>query len=372
MRIAVDARWIFPQLSGVGVYTRELLRAWAQAATGPEFLVIFADAEREAETRAFAGLDGHPRFRTAVFPHGVFSLASQWRLPGWLRRHRVDWFFSPNWMVPVLPGLGRGFRVAVTLHDLIPVVLRDHAPASRKARAFPVYLGLLRWIARRADRLFTVSEASRADILRHLLRAGAADRITVAYNGVSPRFTPNPAVARRPVILYVGRFDPYKNVPSLVEAFARACPRLPPDVRLRLVGNPDPRYPETAQAIARSGRADRIDWDAGIRGGDLPEVYQSATVLVQPSRYEGFGLPVVEAMACGTPVICTTAASLPEIAGDAARLVPTGDGEALTEAIVQAFRDPAWRAQASERGLRQAARFSWSTSAQQHLAALGG
>lgn len=370
MKIALDARWIFPKLSGVGIYTRELIREFAAAPDGPEFLLLFESAEVLERTRADTGFDRSPRFTAVVAPFRLFTVANQLRLGGWLHARGVGVYFSPNWLVPALPFALRGLRVTVTLHDLIPIVMPDHAPNSLKSRFFPVYLALMRRIARRADTIFTVSEASRRDIAAHLL-GGSDAKVRVAYNGVNPRFTPG-ASARDPVVLFVGRFDPYKNVPGLVEAFAAARPELPPGTRLRVVGAPDPRYPEARRRADELGLGDAVIWDGNLDGDGLLRAYQTASVLVLASRYEGFGLPVAEAMACGTPVICSDASSLPEVAGDAAVLVPSGDTHALARAIARVMNDPAQRADLSARGLARARRFSWADSARIHLDTLTG
>ena len=367
MKICLDARWIFPALSGVGIYTRELIRAWAADPGGHTFILLFNDDEVLRRTAEDTGFAACPAMRVERFPHGVFSAASQLRLPGLLRRLRPDWFFSPNWMIPLLPGSRT--RLAVTLHDLIPIVLRDHAPHSRKARLFPLYLGLMRHIARRADLVFTVSEASRRDIHAHLLLASRPGRVRAIHNGVVPCFQPGDAPRSR-TLLYVGRFDPYKNVPGLVEAFALARPNLPPGTRLRLVGAPDPRYPQARQTAERLGVSEALDWDEHLDGQGLRLAYQTASALVLASRYVGFGLPVVEAMACGTPVIGSDTPALAEIIGDAGLQVPAGDAPALAAAMVRMMTDEGLRADFSRRGLQRARDFTWAASAAAHLRAL--
>jgi glycosyltransferase involved in cell wall biosynthesis len=193
MRIVIDARWIFEKLSGVGIYTRELIRTFARHDVGHELILLFDQPALLERTRTETGFGDNPRMRAELFPHGVFSPASQLRLGGRLRAWRADWYFSPNWMIPVLPGALRGVKVAVTLHDLIPLVLPGHAPNSLKSRFGFVYRALMRRIARRADVIFTVSEASLRDIATLLLPSGSLTKVVVAPNGVSSRIKTFPA-----------------------------------------------------------------------------------------------------------------------------------------------------------------------------------
>jgi alpha-1,3-rhamnosyl/mannosyltransferase len=164
-------------------------------------------------------------------------------------------------------------------------------------------------------------------------------------------------------ILYVGRFDPYKNLPGLIRAFARVREISRQPVRLRVVGSPDPRYPE-AQAVAQELKLEHsIDWVGYAGGRSLVKEYQQADVFALLSKYEGFGLTVLEAMACGTPVVCSNRSSLPEVAGSAGVLVDPDDIEAAARAIARVLEDPRYAGELREQGLSQAARFRWTRTA---------
>ena len=160
-------------------------------------------------------------------------------------------------------------------------------------------------------------------------------------------------------MLYVGRCDPYKNVPGLVEAFARLVREGGVKARLRIVGSPDARYPEAGETARRLGVADRVEWSGYLDEEGLLKAYQEADVLALLSRYEGFGLPVLEAMACGTPVVCSNAASLPEVAGTAARLVEPEDVAGAAAALREVLANPETAARLRAAGLEQAQKFSW-------------
>jgi glycosyltransferase involved in cell wall biosynthesis len=192
--------------------------------------------------------------------------------------------------------------------------------------------------------------------------------VIAIYEAASEHYAPaeHPATGHQ-TILYVGRLDPYKNVAALVRAFGRIRRSGASNVRLRLIGPPDDRYPEVRQLIATENLAGHIDGPGYVSGDELRAAYQSADVFVLPSLYEGFGLPVLEAMACGTPVVCSRRASLPEVAGDAALLVDPENIDELTHAIQTILHDPAQAATLRRKGLARAAGFSWDRTARNTL-----
>ena len=296
-----------------------------------------------------------------------------------LRSLGIDVFHSTNYMIP-LPAFPRdrpgGIKCIVTLHDLIPLVFPEYVPRSRKKRLFPVYRMLMLEVARRSDAIITVSRSSREDILKHLRIPDAhADRVIVIPEGVSRRFKPLPAADRRPgrkTILWVGRADPYKNLEALIRAFARLREEQRGGVRLMLVGPKDARYPEASRLASDLGIAPDVEWTGYLGDEALVKAYQDADLFVLPSLYEGFGLPVLEAMACGTPVICSNKGSLSEVAGDAAIRVQPGDVTGMAEAMKRVLTDPRLARDLSERGLRHAEQFSWLRTAQLTLDAYRG
>lgn len=365
MNIALDARWVFPQLSGIGAHTVELIRHLAAEDRDNRYWLLVRDAAGEAYVAAAVPPETADRFRVCRLSHGVFSLRNQWAMRGWLRRMKIDVYHSPNYMIPfsAFPrGRGARTRSVVTVHDLIPLVHPEFTPRALKTRCLPIFRLLLREMALRADLLLTVSETSRRDLLAHL--PIAPERVRVIPNGVAADFRPAPRCADvTRVILYIGRLDPYKNVPGLVRAFARVRERLGGGVRLRVAGPPDERYPEARREAAALGVARAIEWAGYLDRDGLRAAYQQADVFALLSRYEGFGMPVLEAMACGTPVVCGRCAALEETAGDAALLVPPQDPDAAADALVRVLSDPACAAQLREQGLRRAAGFTWARAA---------
>ncbi len=360
MKICIDARWIAPELSGIGVYTRELIRELSLLDDRNQYVCLFDANETLEQTRETTSFDQNPNWSATRLNHGVFSPLGQLAMPRWLKQHQIDVFHSPNWMIPfaAFPA-GRRGRIAcvVTVHDLIPLLFPDNAPRSKKRRFFPLYQTMMRSLGKRADRIIAVSKASANDIVEHL--PVPRERVEVVYNGVADIYVPG-SLPREPVILYVGRLDPYKNVPLLIEAFAAVREQLGPEARLEIIGSSDDRYPETAMTIERLGLSRAVVQRNYVSDAELLASYQRARLLVLPSSYEGFGLPVVEAMACGTPVVCSRASSLPEVAGEVAIQFEPGNLQSLSDAILSAWHDPSPPGPLQS----QAARFSWRRSAE--------
>jgi glycosyltransferase involved in cell wall biosynthesis len=379
MRIAIDARWIFPQVSGIGAHTRELVRHLAREDHENNYLLLFSDRSLAERTWIEAELVDKPNFRPEIIPSGVFSPRSQIMLPLHLTRRKIEVFHSTNYMIPLasFPRERQGhIRCVVTIHDLIPLIFPSATPRAIKSRLFPVYRRLMLEIGRRADRIIAVSEASRSDILKHLdIPPERQGDVRVIYNGVSDLFQPPPEAERRVpdasrprVILYVGRSDPYKNLTNLVEAFAIARQQSPYPLTLRIIGPPDPRYPEPGQRVTALQLDKNVDWVGYKTNPELVQAYQKADAVVLPSRYEGFGFPVVEAMACGIPVVCSDIPVLREVAGDAALLTDPDDVPALAANLLRAVTDDALRSHLIARGHGQALKFTWPDAARKTIA----
>jgi len=279
----------------------------------------------------------------------------------------------------------------ITIHDLIPLVLPEYAPSL----PLKAYFKLVSRAARQATLILADSEHSRQDILR-LLKL-PEDRVETVYLGTDERYKPGLLAederqallqkyglkgAER-VIFYIGGFDRRKNVPLLIEAFARALPRLKEieqsegDERpwtLAIAGKAhstnSAMYPDLKAVAAKflpAADADRIKFMGRVDEEDKLGLYRAAEMFVFPSRYEGFGLDPLDALACGIPTICSDASSLPELMGQAARLVGPYRVEEWTGAIVDLAANPAKRQELADAGPGQAARFGWQKTAERTL-----
>jgi glycosyltransferase involved in cell wall biosynthesis len=266
----------------------------------------------------------------------------------------------------------------VTIHDLIPLLL----PGYRGGTAVRAYTALVTWSGSRADMVLTDSHAARQDILRHL--GVPKERVRTVHLAAGPEYRPgseasDAAAIRRlklpeQYVLYLGGFDVRKNVRTALAAYARAASEIGTICPLVVGGHLPERHtefqpdPRVLAADAGLG-AGLVRFLGRVDEADKPAVYRRATAFLFPSRYEGFGLPPLEAMACGTPVVGSSATSLPEVVGEGGVLFDPGDAVAMARALVRLATDSRYRSQLSDRAIAQAARFTWQRTAQQTLAA---
>jgi len=285
----------------------------------------------------------------------------RWEQRDWpraARRDGADLLHSPYFALPLF----RHLPAVVTIHDLIPMILPAYRP-SAKVRA---YTWLQAVACRSAAAIIVDSQYSKHDVLR-LLHV-PDDRVHVVYLGVEPRFSPDragPPPLDVPYVFYIGGLDQRKNLPALLFAFAEIAPQHP-NLILAIAGaagtNPA-TFPSLAEPAAASG--DRVRFLGRVSDDEKLALYRHAELFVFPSLYEGFGLDPLEALACGCPVVCSDATSLPEIVGDAGILINALDPARLAQAMLAALADPE---PLRAKGPRQAARFTWERTAEQTLA----
>jgi len=248
----------------------------------------------------------------------------------------------------------------VTTYDLSFIHFPDRFPRLQRH-----YLTMMsRRSCRRARRVITISESGRQDV--HQFFGIPLEKISVVYPGVDAVYKPLPAdevTAFRQekqlperFLLHVGTLQPRKNIPTLLEAFARVDDQ---SLHLLLVGGKGWLFDEIFRRVEQLGIQKRVHFTGYVPDGELPLWYNAATAFVFPSVYEGFGMPVVEAMACGTPVIASNASSIPEAAGEAAQLFAPQDVDGLVEAITAVIQSPPLQQEMRQKGLQQAAKFSW-------------
>ena len=364
MRIAFDGTTLTPGRTGVGYYTEHLLQHLAQEveSTGDELIVVSNQPIDTAKP-----LPRHVR----VHQRSYFPLRIAWMqllAARVLDDVRADVAHFTNGMLP----LGAGSARVVTIHDMSLKLF----PRCHPTRRLVINRPLLGVAARVADEVVTVSHSARRDLLRfHKL---PADRVTVVHEAAGPGFEPIADRAQRArirmryglperFVLYVGAIEPRKNLPRLMEAFAIARSRRIAH-ELVCVGPYGWSSRDLYDQVDRLGLRRVVHFTGYVPVEDLPVIYNLGELFVFPSLYEGFGLPVVEAMACGTPVITANTSSLQEIAAGAAETVDPQDAAALADLIVAVASSAERRADLRARGLARAREFSWTRTAKQMLA----
>jgi len=358
MRIGLDASPLTPNRAGIGTYVAHLLTALVRIAPDHEFFLYSPHLLPEKE-RAFFG--AQPHVRIVRCPTLLMGLRARW--------DRVDLFHGMNYK---LRGRGRHGGI-VTIHDL--AMDRLGLP-SRKLLGQRHSFRRTRLTAHRASRVVTVSAHSKKDIME--LYGVPAERIAVVYNAVSSEFYPvsDPAMMvavktryrlrRDTFILSGGGSEPRKNIVRLVEAFGRAT-RLREKLNLVVVGGMDRGAEPILEAVRRARLEEAVIFPGHVPLEDLRVLYSSCTLFAFPSLYEGFGMPVLEAMACGAPVVSSNASSLPEVAGDAALLVDPRDPEAWAQAMTRVVEDAGLRESLKKKGSLRIKAFSWEQSARDLL-----
>jgi len=355
LRIAIDARAAAEVPAGRGRYVRELLRALAGLDARHRFLLYARTAWRDA------ALEDDGRFAWRIVSAGE----PQWSALAAVRASREsDVVLATNSYL--LAALGRVPAVA-TVFDLAP--FRRDVALPRGAGFERLTLPLA---VRRAAGLLAISHATREDLVARFPRAAA--KATVIELAADARFAADaPPVAARyglekPYVLALGTLEPRKNLPRLIEAFAALPPALRDAHELVLVGGSGWATGEIDAAIA--AHRDRVRPLGHVPDDDLPGLYRGAALFAYPSLFEGFGLPVLEAMAAGTAVLTANVSSLPEVGGDAVRYADPTDVASIRDALAALLADPGERARLAAAARERAAGFSWERTARETLAAL--
>jgi len=362
-RIGIDARKLAD--FGIGSYIRNLIESIAQRPEASQYLfrVYVPSADRGVLPEL------PPRFEIVEENSPGYSIAELTRFAWRLQRDRLDLFHATHY---VIPPLARA-RAVVTIHDIIHVLYPQFLP-NRAALYYARVM--IRRALRRADRIITVSHNSKRDLVDYF--GIAPSRIEVVYNGVAGRFRADlPRAERervaakyglpRPYLLFLGGEKPHKNVRNVLRAFAEARRTRALPHALVLAGPMPPNRSRVEALIAALDLGPRVFRTGVVPEEDLPGLYAGADAFLYPTLYEGFGLPVAEAMACGVPVLTSSTSALQEIAGGYAYLVDPMDVDAIARGIVDLATDPARRAEFAELGKRRAADFSWDRAAGETL-----
>ncbi len=371
LRIAIDVRHL--RDFGIGSYIRNLIVALGRRR---DDISVFL-AGRQQELREVPALD--ERFRTVEFPRSDYGVFNQVSFPLFLRKFSLDLAHIPLNSVPLF--LQQPY--VVTVHDMSSVLFRETGPSISSPRRAYRRLRFRRGLLR-ADRVIAVSQATQRDI-ESLLNI-PTERISQIYGAIDPKFF-EPVDAndghaadyhrrqlferyqiRYPYLLYAGTIRPQKNIPKLIESFSVLRRELAGhpfyrELRLLVIGDEIAKHPEVRRSVVQYRLEGAVRFFGFVSFDALRLFYEGAEAFVFPSIYEGFGLPPLEAMACGIPVVCSNQSSLPEAVGDAAELVNPDNVFDIVRGMREVLLNTTHRQTLIERGKRQSIRFNWDETA---------
>lgn len=360
--IGIDARKI--QDFGIGTYVRNLIRSLAAIDAENRYILLAKPGDREGL------LDLPPNFQLAMEKSPVYSVRELFSLSWQIYRRKLDLYHSTHYVLPAWVQS----KVVVTIHDIIHLLYPEFLPSNF---AFLYAQRMIRRSLTRGDRIISVSQNTRNDLMQHFDVDGR--KIQVIHNGVEDSFRKrlSPEDLQRwlrdlgiaqPYLLFVGNpAKPHKNLDTLVQAYARARRMAQFDAPLLCVGSRQGSEFKIRQRAEYLGIGDKVRLLGHVAPEALPAIYQGATLFLYPTLYEGFGLPVIEAMASGVAVITSNTSALKEIAEGYALLVDPLDLDGMAKAIAHLMGSPERRNAFAERGLRRAEDFRWEQTARRTL-----
>jgi glycosyltransferase involved in cell wall biosynthesis len=361
MRIGIDARLVFYSQAGIGQYIIHLANGLAQVDQENEYVLL--QSRKDDST-----ILDRPRFRRVSLWTPSHHRLERYALNVELMRLGLDILHSPDFIPPHRPRC----RSVITVHDLA-FLLYPHFLTRESAR----YYGHIDQAVRWTDQIIAVSNSTKRDAIQHL--GVPDDKITVVYEAANAIFRPidgqeaRDQVRRRHgvdarFLLFVSTIEPRKNVPTLLRALSQLIECYKEDVHLILAGGKGWLFEDAFAVVDQLKLNDRVHFVGRVSSEELLYLYNAAELLAHPAFYEGFGLPPLEAMACGLPVIVSNVSSLPEVVGDAGILVDPHDVDEMTVSMWRVLNEARTRSEMRDKGLRQAARFSWEKAACETLA----
>lgn len=366
-RIGIDARMFgTAQAAGIGTYTEELVGNLLKTDSQNQYTVFVTP-----DTAAVFPFFSENLTKKAV-PFKHYTVSEQLFYPRLLAREQLDLIHYTNFNTPVF---FKGAPSIVTIHDLTLLFFPGRKHRSALYRA--AYRYIIKRSCQNATKIIAVSEGTKADIIKHL--GISPDKVTVIYEGVAPRLR-SASDARRiemiknkynitsPFFLYVGQWRAHKNLVRLIRAFAILRRRYNLDYQLVIIGKQDPLSPEVPETIKQLGLGDTVITTGYIADTDLPDFYVAAEAFVFPSLYEGFGIPPLEAMALGTPVVSSNASVMPEILGKAALYFDPLNVEDIAAKLYQFATSFRLRQELKEAAPAQVRKYSFSRMAKETLA----
>ena len=365
----LDGRTATPHFPGIGRYVSSLARAMQPQLLPEEKLGVLLNQDQTllageleaAGASALIGDFGSP-----------FSIQQQWRAPRFLRTFKASLYHSPYYLMPFRPQV----PAVLTVYDAIPLLFPEQV--SLQARL------LFRWMTRiamgAARHILAISGTTRSDYQK--IFDLHPDKITAVPLAPGQHFQPQPREETARIrqkyglpdrfVLYLGINKPHKNLIRLIESFTLASANQLEHTTLAMAGPWDPRYPQAKDLVSQKNIKEQVTFLGPIPEADLPGLYAAAAVFVFPSLYEGFGLPVLEAMACGTPVACADTSSLSEIADGAAELFDPYSQQSIAAAMARLLSRQSLRDDLRRRGLTRAAEYTWERTARATLAVYRG
>ncbi|UCC86222.1 MAG: glycosyltransferase family 4 protein [Anaerolineales bacterium] len=361
MRIGIDARLVYYSRAGIGQYIMRLTEALAGLNANQDEFVLLQSQKDHTQM-----VDGHYFSRASLWTPSHHRL-EQVTLRFEIGRLRLDLLHSPDF----IPPFHRNCRSVITIHDLA-FLLYPHFLTRESAR----YYGQIDQAVRNTDHIIAVSQSTRQDTIK--LLGVPEQKITVIHEAANPIYQPVDADrARRYVaqtydidqnyILFVSTIEPRKNLPGLLQAYRKLLDDYKRPEKLVMAGSQGWLSDEVYDSVRTLNLDDHIRFLGRVPSEHLVYLYNAAHLLVHPSFYEGFGLPPLEAMTCGTPVIASNVSALPEVVGDAATLIDPHDIDGLTVAMWRILTDEDLRASLIAKGLKRAKMFSWRRAAQETL-----
>ncbi len=360
MRIGIDARLVYYSRAGIGQYIQGLVKGLSECDENNEFVLL----QSRKDTTVLA--DEPNFFRKSLWTPSHHRL-EQLVLPFEISPLRLDILHSPDF----IPPFRRDYKSVITVHDLA-FILYPHFLTQESAR----YYGQIDRAVRHADHIIADSQSTKRDIINFL--GVAESKVTVIYAAAASMYQPvtdNRSLkgvqekygVDRPFVLFVSTIEPRKNLPTLLRAFRRLLDDYKLDVKLTVVGQRGWFCGEVFAVTESLNLGDEVAFLGHVPTEDLVLLYNTAEALVHPSYYEGFGLPPLEAMACGTPTIVANVSSLPEVVGDASLLVAPDHVEGWTVAMWRVLTDDSLHSELSAKGLKRAQLFSWKKAARATL-----
>jgi glycosyltransferase involved in cell wall biosynthesis len=368
MKVAIDVRTVLSNRSGVGNYVLNLIQNLRQVDPDTEYFFLGL----RKNLPLLGTLVKEQNSMVTLFTHENHPLSDFWEhfvLPIRLTKNKIDVFHGPASLIPFRKN---HYRVVVTIHDLVAFLFPETIP--RKYGSYMRYL--LRQGVKKADKIISVSYHTRQDLV-DILKV-PPEKIIVIHEAPSPIFRPyhqNEVRAQleqrygitKKYIYHLGNIEPRKNLIVLMEAFTKVCQEFGSEYQLVVSGQKGWLIRSLSRFLKNYPVLDQVFFTGYIPMEDLPLLMNGAEVFVFPSLYEGFGLPVLEAMSCGTPVISSNVSSIPEIVGSAGVLVDPNDSSGLAEQIVHLLKNTDERNRLGQAGLEKAAHFSWIDAAQKTL-----